>query len=49
MNIGAVEILLIAVLWVIPAMLVFFGLYWTIRLAIRHEMRRASPPHQRER
>jgi hypothetical protein len=45
MNIAIAEVLFVLVAWVVPAVIVFFIIYWAIRLAIRHEMRRApSPP-----
>ncbi|HLU75494.1 MAG TPA: hypothetical protein VKZ82_25190 [Nonomuraea sp.] len=44
MSIGLPEILFVLIMWVVPAALVFFCLYWTIRLAIRHEKRRLPTP-----
>jgi hypothetical protein len=37
---AASEILLVLAVWCIPAVLLFFLIYWAIRLAIRHEKRR---------
>ncbi|MEU9885531.1 hypothetical protein [Sphaerisporangium sp. NPDC051011] len=39
-GIGLTEIVLVLVLWGVPAVLLFFFIYWAIRLAIRHEKRR---------
>jgi hypothetical protein len=44
MGIGFTEILLVLIIWAVPAALLFFFLYWTIRLAIRHEKRRLPTP-----
>lgn len=46
MTMGFAEFLFVLVIWVVPAVLLFFLLYWTIRLAIRHEKRRV--PSSRE-
>ena len=46
MPIGFIEILFLLVIWVVPAVLVFFFLYWAIRLAIRHEKRRVLSPRE---
>lgn len=43
MSIGLPEILFVLIMWVVPAALVFFCLYWTIRLAIRHERAVCEP------
>ncbi len=43
---GLAEILYLLVTWVVPAVLVFFFLYWAIRLAIRHEQRRVPSPQE---
>lgn len=37
---AASEILLVLAVWCVPAVLLFFLIYWAIRLAIRHEKRR---------
>ncbi|WP_345394797.1 hypothetical protein [Nonomuraea salmonea] len=42
MNIGLPDVLMLLFSWVIPAAVVLFFLYWTIRLAIRHELRRTD-------
>ncbi|MFB4273130.1 hypothetical protein [Nonomuraea sp. GTA35] len=41
MNMGAAEALTVLVFWVIPAVVLFFVIYWAVRLAIRHEGRRS--------
>ncbi|WP_030921510.1 hypothetical protein [Streptosporangium amethystogenes] len=46
MEIGFTEILFLLVIWAIPAVLVFFFLYWAIRLAIRHEKRQVPSPQE---
>lgn len=46
MTIGFTEILFLLVIWAVPAVLVFFFLYWAIRLAIRHEKRRVPSPRE---
>ncbi|MDP9864516.1 MULTISPECIES: hypothetical protein [Streptosporangium] len=46
MAIGLTEILLLLVIWGVPAVLLFFFLYWAIRLAIRHEKRRVPGPRE---
>ncbi|WP_327108664.1 hypothetical protein [Nonomuraea glycinis] len=46
MGIGFIEILLVLIIWAVPAALLFFFLYWTIRLAIRHEKRRLPTPRE---
>ncbi|MGC5009164.1 hypothetical protein ACLQ2R_00210 [Streptosporangium sp. DT93] len=46
MEIGFIGIFLLLVMWVVPAVLVFFFLYWAIRLAIRHEKRRVLSPQE---
>ncbi|MET8864263.1 hypothetical protein ABZW11_15075 [Nonomuraea sp. NPDC004580] len=42
MNIGLPEVMMLLFYWIIPAAVVLFFLYWTIRLAIRHERRRTD-------
>jgi hypothetical protein len=42
MNIGLPDVLMLLFSWVIPAAVVLFFLYWTIRLAIRRELRRTD-------
>ncbi|WP_405142487.1 hypothetical protein OG589_34730 [Sphaerisporangium sp. NBC_01403] len=39
-------LLVVLVLWGIPAVLLFFFIYWAIRLAIRHENRRVPTPRE---
>lgn len=39
--------LLLLVVWVVPAVALFFLIYWAVRLAIRHERRRNSSLHER--
>lgn len=34
------EFLLLALAWAVPVILLFFVVYWAVRLAIRHESRR---------
>jgi hypothetical protein len=46
MAIGFTEILFLLVIWAVPAVLLFFLLYWAIRLAIRHEKRRVMSPRE---
>ncbi|MEV0597588.1 hypothetical protein [Nonomuraea cavernae] len=46
MTIGFTEILLLLVIWAVPAVLLFFFIYWAIRLAIRHEKRRVPSPQE---
>jgi hypothetical protein len=46
MAVGFTEILFLLVIWVVPAVLLFFFLYWAIRLAIRHEKRRVPSPRE---
>ncbi|MFD8528953.1 hypothetical protein ACFV0L_16190 [Streptosporangium canum] len=46
MVIGFTEILFLLVVWAVPAVLLFFLLYWAIRLAIRHEKRRVMSPRE---
>ncbi|GAA4569443.1 hypothetical protein [Planotetraspora kaengkrachanensis] len=40
-GLGLAEIVIVLVVWVVPAVAFFFLIYWAIRLAIRHEGRRA--------
>ena len=44
MEFGFTGISFLLVMWAVPAALMFFFLYWTIRLAIRHEKRREPSP-----
>lgn len=46
MAIGMAEALFVLVAWVVPAVAVFFLIYWAIRLAIRHERRRVPSPRE---
>ncbi|GIH77003.1 hypothetical protein Plo01_34320 [Planobispora longispora] len=39
-------VLMVWAVWVVLAALLFFFLYWTIRLAIRHEKRRLPTPRE---
>ncbi|WP_327043540.1 hypothetical protein OG320_17195 [Microbispora sp. NBC_01189] len=45
--IGTAEALLLLVLWVVPAVVLFFLIYWAVRLGIRHEGRRVPSLHKR--
>jgi hypothetical protein len=46
MTIGFTGILFVLMTWATPAALLFFILYWAIRLAIRHEKRRVPGPRE---
>ncbi len=39
--------LYLLVAWAVPAVVLFFLIYWAVRLAIRHEARRNSSLHVR--
>ncbi|MEU4407848.1 hypothetical protein AB0F88_25305 [Streptosporangium sp. NPDC023963] len=39
-------VLMVCAVWAVPAALLFFFLYWTIRLAIRHEKQRLPTPRE---
>ncbi|GAB2938517.1 hypothetical protein ACFMQL_16270 [Nonomuraea fastidiosa] len=39
MNIGLPELIMMLVWWVIPGVIGLILVYWTVRMAIRHERR----------
>jgi hypothetical protein len=41
-----VDGLLLLVAWTVPAVVLFFVIYWAVRLAIRDERRRAETPRE---
>ncbi len=45
--VGPAEALILLVIWVVPAVVLFFLIYWAVRLAIRHERRRVPSLHER--
>ncbi|MEU6788507.1 hypothetical protein ABZ912_55770 [Nonomuraea angiospora] len=45
--VGPAEALILLVIWVVPAVVLFFLIYWAVRLAIRHEGRRVPSLHER--
>ncbi|MEV4362186.1 hypothetical protein [Nonomuraea sp. NPDC049625] len=45
--VGSAEALILLVIWVVPAVVLFFLIYWAVRLAIRHEGRRVPSLHER--
>ncbi len=46
-GVGPAEVLLLLVIWVVLVAAFFFFIYWSVRLAIRHERRRIPSLHER--
>ncbi|MFI6921679.1 hypothetical protein ACIBIZ_17150 [Nonomuraea spiralis] len=47
LAIGPAEALVLLMIWVVPAVVLFFLIYWAVRLAIRHERQRMPSLHER--